>query len=325
MPTDLKSRVILLAACIVSFGAGYGITFLSGGNLSTGERELRDTGHYAYISPLLECSDTNILLPQEVREAEQDVREIIERHKKGGNLSIAAVYFRDLNNGPWFGVNVDTLFVPGSLLKVPMMISYLKILEQDPSLAEQEILYEQKMSAAIQNVAVADPLTLGERYSPDELLRRMITQSDNESAYLLYSLLGDERVGEVYTELGLGAPFTGQDYNIRVRDYATFFRILYNATYLSPESSERALELLVQTDFDKGIAAGIPANIPVANKFGERNYVGTSETQLHDCGIVYAKERPYSLCVMTRGTDIDALSNVIREISSTVYARINSK
>jgi beta-lactamase class A len=200
-----------------------------------------------------------------------------------------------------------------------MMMAYLKLLERDPAAAAAEIPYERKQSQAVQGTVIAHPLVVGEHYAPNTLLERMITESDNESAYLLYRFVGDELAGEVYTELGLPVPFANQDYNVRVRDYATFFRILYNATYLSPESSERALELLTRSDFDKGISAGIPAGIPIANKFGERDYGRAGDSQLHDCGIVYAPKRPYMLCIMTQGSGIERLSEVIRDISAAVY------
>lgn len=319
-----KPRITLLAVCVVSFVAGFFTFYLyeEGGPHSIGE--LRDSGKYKYISPLLACSEAPALLPREVKETEDEVRAIIDTSIRSGVVSEAAVYFRDLTNGPWFGINEDTTFVPGSLLKVPMMMAYLSQYEKDPSIAAKDIVYDHRLSNAVQNVAVAHPLVIGERYQPDALLEKMITESDNESAYLLYSLVDQAEVEKVYTELGLEAPFAGSDYDIRVRDYSTFFRILYNATYLSPESSERALTLLTQADFDEGIAAGVPENIAIANKFGERDYTGTELVQFHDCGIVYAPQRPYVLCVMTRGKDIQSLEKVVQNISKAVYTNIGS-
>lgn len=317
-----KPRITLVAMSVVSFFIGLLTAYVYVQSLPSSFGELRDSGQYKYISPLLACSEVPALLPREVKDAETAVRAIIDEQTESGVLSEAAVYFRDLNNGPWFGINEETTFVPGSLLKVPMMMAYLKQLENDPTIAMKDIAYEQKLSGAVQNVAVTHPLVIGERYRPDTLLEKMIIESDNESAYLLYNLVNASGVAEVYTELGLVAPLAGRDYDIKVRDYSTFFRILYNATYLSPASSERALALLTRSDFDRGIAAGVPKDIPVANKFGEREYTNSELVQLHDCGIVYASQRPYILCIMTRGKSIDSLANVARDISATVYKRI---
>ena len=68
--------------------------------------------------------------------------------------------------------------------------------------------------------------------------------------------------------------------------------------------------------------AGLPKDVTIAHKFGEHvsgsNGV-ISSVELHDCGIVYAPKKPYLLCVMTRGSDFDKLSGIIKSISNMVY------
>ena len=61
-----------------------------------------------------------------------------------------------------------------------------------------------------------------------------------------------------------------------------------------------------------GLRAGVPDGTTVSEKFGERHIVdsstGTSQEELHDCGLVYAKSGTYFLCVMTRGSDFPTLA-----------------
>ena len=45
-----------------------------------------------------------------------------------------SVYFRNLNNGPWFGIRENEGFAPASLMKISILISYLKMSETDPNL-----------------------------------------------------------------------------------------------------------------------------------------------------------------------------------------------
>lgn len=286
-----------------------------------GIAELRDVSGYKYVSPLLACGEVSDAMPADIQDMRDAVEEIVADAKRSGSAAEVAVYFRDLRNGPWFGVNDETVFAPGSLLKVPMMMAYLKRLGTDPSIAEKKLLFEAPVSIAQQNIAVKNPMTPGTEYTADELLNRMIKGSDNDAAMLLYTLIGGMETNRVYTELGLPAPLAGRDYEVSVQFYATFFRILYNATYLSPEMSERALELLTQVEYKDGLVAGVPGNIQVAHKFGERKYDDGSQSQLHDCGIVYAPGRPYTLCVMTLGNDLDRQSRVIADISREVYSR----
>jgi beta-lactamase class A len=79
------------------------------------------------------------------------------------------------------------------------------------------------------------------------------------------------------------------------------------------------LALLKQSEFSQGLLAGVPPGIAVAHKFGERGYTNASKKELHDCGIVYCPQRPYVLCIMTKGTDMKEQAKAISGISKAVY------
>jgi hypothetical protein len=71
--------------------------------------------------------------------------------------------------------------------------------------------------------------------------------------------------------------------------------------------------------------AGVPPEIVVSHKFGERHFEGDVEIeQLHDCGIVYKPNHPYMLCIMTRGHDVRTLAPVIAQISKMVYSHVGN-
>ncbi len=90
--------------------------------------------------------------------------------------------------------------------------------------------------------------------------------------------------------------------------------------------SEKALEFLSDVEFTKGLVAGVPKNIAVSHKFGERSIIDSEDIkQLHDCGIIYYPDRPYLLCVMTRGKNLDVLTDNVRVISYLVYDEIESQ
>jgi hypothetical protein len=57
---------------------------------------------------------------------------------------------------------------------------------------------------------------------------------------------------KVSNDLSITVPKKDTEENyLSVKDVATFFRILYNASYLSRDSSEYALDLLSRVTFDK--------------------------------------------------------------------------
>ncbi len=280
--------------------------------LSLPELRSSDGKSYKYISPLLACNDSDSPTQGEVHAIEEEVRAYIELQTKNGTVSDVGVYYRDLSNGPWFGVHQGADFSPGSLLKVPLLMSLFKEEESHAGFLAQTISYVDGSSTASQKIPTTNPVSAGRDYTIEELAQHMIVSSDNNAALLLYQVLGYDKVAESYKELGLGVPGVNEDYIISVRGYATFFRILFNATYLSPQLSERALGLLTESDFKDGLVAGVPSGVVVAHKFGEREFEGqTSRAQLHDCGIVYVPGKPYLLCVMTRGSNVQVLAPVI--------------
>jgi beta-lactamase class A len=237
-----------------------------------------------------------------------------------GAASHVSVYFRDFEDGPLFGIADDEKFSPASLLKVPLMIALLKRAQKEPGLLKKKVPYA-KTTLVNPSISAATQLTEGKSYTIDELMGAMITHSDNGAAVLIRAQIGPDAMDEVYRDLGIQIPSVrGPGDSMSVREYATFFRILFNAGYLNAAMSRKALQYLTRSEFNGGLEAGVPPATPVAHKFGERVQDGV--LQLHDCGIVYHPRDPYLLCVMTRGKDVGALSGVISDISRAVYTEM---
>lgn len=181
---------------------------------------------------------------------------------------------------------------------------------------------------------VTKPLQVGRSYTVDELLHQMIVYSDNVATHRLANFVDFTILSKTYSDLGIVNPYyrsggplgvvASAEYRISVHSYASFFRILFNASYLSKTMSEKALSLLADTEFKNGIEAGVPPTIKVAHKWGVHVAGARGEQkQLHDCGIVYYPEHPYLLCVMTSGTSLDYLDLAIASVSRSVFENID--
>lgn len=236
------------------------------------------------------------------------------------NYSQIAVYFRDLNNGPWFGINERAQFAPVSLLKVPLMIAYLKLAETDPELLEQKIRYQASYLTKA-NLPITEQLTPDQEYTVDYLLYKMIAQSDNAAFELLLERINNNELKKIHKELDIVYPNQKTPENfINVKSYASLFRILYNSTYLSRPLSEQALTYLLNSDFNLGIRSGLPKSVRSALKYGIKDdYNNQNNEQIHDCGIIYQPKQPYLLCIMTKGPDRQKLVEIIANISKLVY------
>ena len=311
----MNKTIITILLIALSFGVGR----LTVGKIDSndGQVKISRSKQTGLINPLLDCevynaNNTNIA------PLKAEITKYLAKNQDEYNQ--ISVYFRDLNNGPWFGLNEKSSFAPVSLLKTPLMIAYLKIAEQQPEILQQTLPYTGNHLIK-ENLPQKSELTKNQSYTIDELINRMMSLSDNISFEILLNHIQPQDLKTVHQELGLIYPdkSTPDDY-INVKNYAGLFRILYNSTYLNREMSEKALFYLLNSDFREGIKAGIPKGLKAALKFGIKDDSKSEQLkQIHDCGIVYAPNRPYLLCIMTKGKDKIALTKLIGEISHIVY------
>jgi hypothetical protein len=107
--------------------------------LNTKKIEKREIG-YKYISPLLECESYNSSLDYNFPEIQKKTKKIIDSHIAKKDVDLVSLYLRDLNNGPWMAINGENKFSPASLLKVPLMMAYFKLAEEDEALLNKKLV-----------------------------------------------------------------------------------------------------------------------------------------------------------------------------------------
>jgi len=272
------------------------------------------------ISPLVSVGLPNAPGFPELSRVKGDVTRIIARAEADGTASDVGVYFRLPSNVHWFGINENDMFDPGSLIKVPVMITYFKEAEANPAILDQTFTYKPGATDPVPHPLPAQ-LPAG-TYSASRLIEAMIRDSDNEAKDLLLDHANQSDLQDVFDEMSINflKDPSGQ---ISPKQYIVFFNRLYNATFLDRERSNDALKLLTETTFTDGLVAGLPAGTTAAHKYGERGIYEDNVAvgvQLHDCGIIYAPGEPYYLCVMTKGKDVGALADLIKNISAAVWA-----
>ncbi len=291
-------------------------------------------GQKGLINPLLGFEiSTDKADFKEYQPLENKLIEIVNQKINDYHLTKISIYFRDINNGHWTGVNENDVYNPASLLKVPLMIAYYRVAEDNPATLYEKIQYNNKDSQNdTQTFKPAKNLIQGNWYTVEDLIARMIMYSDNNAYFILLNHIKLDYLKEVFSDLNVNLPSFSQvpslDY-MSAKKYSYFFRVLYSSTYLTQEYSQKALELLTKSDFNVGIVAGLPSNITVAHKFGEKTIVDKKgnfiSKELHDCGIIYPSGNPYLLCIMSIGNNFDVLKNTIKDISALVYSDSQNK
>lgn len=255
------------------------------------------------------------------------VKSLVDERLRRGDASAAGVYFRDLAAGTWFGVNEREPLAPQDLLAVPVMMAYFKWAETSPLILRRAIPYDRGDQGG-ETAPSHRPLEPGRSYTLDELIFRMIVQGDRTALAVLREHLPGEKLERVYHDLSPDRdPAHNEDW-LTLNGYAPFLRVLYSASYLERDTSERALDYLVQATYRSGLRSGVPKAVDVAGSFGaaEAEAPGRGEERsVHEIGIVYLPGRPYLLGIVARGTDEPKLEGLIRDISSLVYREVEQQ
>ncbi len=285
---------------------------------------------YSFVSKQFGCLQKDTISKKEYSSLVTKLNAFLDANANSSENVTVSIYFRDLHQGPTFGINRDDRFIPASLLKLPLLMGLYNLAENNPDLLHKRIQYQPVKTAVRQVLVEVPPLESGDYYSVEELVDRMIIYSDNESFNLLQVWISSELPGNdifvsTLTELGLSYPRNSVDSTFTAKSYASLFRQLYNSSYLSAAYSEKVLEILSRSVFKNGLAKDLPQNIKIAHKFGIRDGIANGVVELHDCGIIYFPNNPYVLCVMTRGDNIEELEKIISTVSLMTYKEVDSR
>jgi len=165
--------------------------------------------------------------------------------------------------------------------------------------------------------AIDDPanlrITSSYTITVGDALSRMITFSDNGSAFALRRRLEASNVDAATEWLGLPSTTLTNVFLTTPNDQAHLFRSLYDGTVVDTESSRALISLLLQQQVADMIPQGLPAGTRVAHK------TGTLDTFLHDAAVVYAPGGDFVLVVMTENTDFESALQVIHDVAEVAY------
>jgi beta-lactamase class A len=242
-----------------------------------------------------------------------------------GNIDKASVYLKILNSRDFITINEEDQFHPASLIKLPLLMTYLQMEERNPGTLNKKIVFHPLQGLPNQTYK-SKKIEPEKSYTIKELLKYMIAYSDNNATYLLNENVDENAFKKMFSDFGLIVPdIHDVNYQISAKDYSVFLNVIYNGGYITIRNAEYACELLNECDFNEGMQSGLPGNINIIHKFGEwgdRN--NRSIHQLSESGIIYLDNSPYLLTIMTQGKEVAKLPSVLSNVSKTVYDFLKS-
>lgn len=228
------------------------------------------------------------------------------------------VYFEYLPSGISVGINEKDEYVIASLLKVPLvMAAYSQINKGELSLEQILVVEDRDLEPTFGDLWKRGA---GTRITIEEAIRLILTESDNTAKNVLLHAVHPRLVEDILDYLDIPPSFEGQKLVITTKNYSSILRSLYLSSYLPFEYSNKILETLTHSKFNDKLTADIPSAIKVAHKIGV--YEVENNTVYSDCGIIYAPQRPYLLCLMVNNAPEVKATEYMRHVSKMVYGYV---
>ena len=262
--------------------------------------------------------------------------EQVERLMAESKARATAVSVHDLESGLRFSLRGDRWFHAASTIKVAVLLALFRAVDEgrvrlDDSLHVRNRFFSAADGSPFLLNRDSDAMpelyqAMGKTAKISALAEGMISASSNFATNLLLDFLGVAYAQNVLHE----AQVEGVELQRGVEDHAAHEKGINNKAtadglmtllsalrgdFLSSESKEQAIRILLEQRFNSMIPAGLPSHAAVAHKTGEIS------TACHDMGIVYLPERePYIAVILTEfDSEKKGRRETVAAISEAIY------
>jgi beta-lactamase class A len=229
-----------------------------------------------------------------------------EEQQLDGVLGVAIL---DLNSGQQLLVRPDEVFPQASSIKIAVLAELYHQAQQSAhgvtGKATLKDRYVVRAADIVADSSILGGLTPGvSSLTNRDLATIMVAVSDNSATNVLIDRLGMDNVVRLTESLGLAhtqlrrkmmdlqAAAQGRENISTPREMMGLLEQIYRGKVIEPPLLDDFFNVLA-THKDSWIPRDLPADLKIANKPGELEGVR------NDSGIVFLKNRPYVICVMT--------------------------
>jgi beta-lactamase class A len=247
--------------------------------------------------------------PASAADLEARIAPLVKDHK--GKVAVAV---KNLKTGDTYFLNADTAMPTASLIKLPIMVeTYWQAQEEKVKLVTTLTL---KKDDKVQGSGIlTSHFSDGATFPLKDAVRLMIVYSDNTATNMVLDQIGLPATNKRMEGLGLKEtkinakvfkPETridqerGKKYGLgstTAREMVLLLELIDAGKVVSPEACKEMLGHLKACDDKEKMPRFLPAGVAIAHKTGS---VNASKT---DAGILYLKDGPVAVCVLTDGNE----------------------
>src|SRR5579864_6486844 len=232
---------------------------------------------------------------------------------------------KDLTSGEKFFIHGDEVMPQASSIKIAVLANlYLQAQQGKLKLTDEYIVRKEDL---VDGSDIMQGLTPGfTKLTLRDLATMMVAVSDNSATNVLIQRVGMDNVNSMLESLGLHttrlrrqmmdlkAAGEGRENTSTPREMMTLLETIYHGKLLNKEMTAEFIKVL-GTHKESSLLQGLPDDAAAASKPGEL------EAVRNDSGIIFVKNRPYILCVMTAYLkDEKEGAAAIRRIAALTYS-----
>src|SRR6266446_10526546 len=267
------------------------------------------------------------------------LREALEKLARESKARAVAVALLDLESDFRFSLAGDRWFHAASTIKLAVLLAIFRAADEGRLRLDDSLHVRNRFISAADGSSFnlnrdSDAMpelyqAIGRTAKISALAEGMIAASSNLATNLLLDFVGVEYARHVLRD----AQVDGVELRRGVEDHAAHDRGINNEVtadglvrllsavrgeFLTSESKEHAIGILLAQRFNSMLPARLPAHAAVAHKTGEIS------TACHDMGIVYLPERePYIAVILTEfDSEQDGRREIVAVISEAIYRLI---
>src|SRR5437764_11738998 len=251
----------------------------------------------------------------------QDEIHSIDKHLDG----VLVLAVKELTSGEEFLINGDEVMPQASSIKIAVLAELYRQVDQKKLKLTDEYVVRKEDLVPGSNIMLG--LTPGvTRITLRDLATMMVAVSDNSATNVLIDRVGMENVNSMLEDLGLHATrlrrkmmdlkaaSEGRENVSTPREMMALLETIYRGKLLGTGMKDDFFKIL-STPKESSMLQGLPEAAVAANKPGEL------EAVRNDSGIIFVKNRPYILCVMTTYLkDEKEGAAAIRKIAQLTYS-----